>query len=34
LFHAAADHARMHRLKQADARDMVQTTIRDVVIAR
>ena len=31
VFHAAADHARTHRIKQADARDMVQTTIRDVV---
>lgn len=34
LFHAAADHARMHRVKHADARDMVQTTIHDVVTAR
>jgi AcrR family transcriptional regulator len=34
LFHAAADHARAHGLERADARDMVQTTIRDVVAVR
>ena len=34
LFHAAADHARTHRLKRADAREMLQTTIHDVVTAR
>jgi AcrR family transcriptional regulator len=31
VFHAAADHARTHRIEPADARDMVQTTIRDLV---
>jgi hypothetical protein len=34
LFHAAADHARAHRIKRTDAREMVQTTIHDVVSTR
>jgi AcrR family transcriptional regulator len=34
LFHAAADHARDRGIAPADAGEMVQTTIRDVVRAR
>jgi TetR/AcrR family transcriptional repressor of mexCD-oprJ operon len=34
LLHAAADHARAHRVKRSDALDMLRTTLRDVFSPR